>query len=295
MFHGPWSSFPSGTNLNDTVDQVIHSTNDFLAVPLSDFYSVINFDLPPGQFNIEYNELDQVQSATFQTSFATTGAAGVLLPETSGAVTSNQQPNCTSSSSRSSLNRVAVTGNLPLASEALPQTEQSKTSIHCTEPGCSSSFGTERELHRHQQSIHSGSQFACTVDGCKRGSQKPFNRHDNLHRHMQRVHGQAGLVHIVPESSGRGQKREAETIAYSRSVAGKRRRLIEEALAQTEAQGSPEPALDLPLQLAMLQKQLENAVAENESLKEEVRSLKKGNETRDQFIRELLSKKEQVP
>ncbi|KAF3008295.1 hypothetical protein E8E14_004878 [Neopestalotiopsis sp. 37M] len=265
---------------------------EFLAATPLDFYDGNYYDLLPEQLTLKYTELDQVQSARFQASFASTGNAGVHAQGTDEAVTSNTQlqdgvpPSLLPSSSHD-----VGTGNSFAEAETPPQAKTYNASIPCQEPRCQSSFGTERELRRHQESIHSGLQIPCTVAGCKRGPQKPFNRPDNLHRHMQRVHGQDGSVHTVSftESSRQGRKRQIDTVAHLSPVPEDKRRRMGDSLAHTDAQGSSELMVDHSEELARLQRQLEDAVAENQSLKDEVRSLKERIKKRDEYVKDLLT------
>ncbi|KAF7520457.1 hypothetical protein G7054_g12762 [Neopestalotiopsis clavispora] len=285
----------AGTNLDELTDPT--SQDEALFAPLFDFDHAINFDFPAEQLSFDNNEFGQQDPARFPTSFAVTGAAGVLAQESADPGTFVYQLHDKPSSSplESSASHNTAIDNLPALIEAPARRDDSNASIHCTEPECQSNFGTERELLRHQESIHSGLELPCAIPGCKRGSQKPFNRPDNLRRHMRRVHGQASQVHpvAVPESSPQGKKRQADIISQSWPVPENRRRRLEDALVHTDAQGSSQPAIDQSVELARLRRELEDAVADNQSLKEEIRSLKEEIKLRnalDECVRNRLAR-----
>lgn len=297
MFHGPWSPLFTNTNFDEVADPRFHDADDFLVDPLLNLDLEVNFDFsPPSQHSLDNNEVGQEETQTFRAMFATIGDGGVHAQEIVNPVTSNhQQHGETSSLLPSSVHHMVAIGNSLSASTITQQTSQTNASTQCMEPACHSTFRTDRELRRHQQTIHSGSQFACIVIGCKRGSQKPFNRHDNLQRHMQRVHGQASLIRpaSAPESSPRRENLQTDNILPPTPMPGNRRSGLENALAQTNTDGTSEPGPEQSEEVARLQRQLEDAVAKRQWWEEEIRSLEEEIEIRkklDACVRKRLAR-----
>lgn len=66
--------------------------------------------------------------------------------------------------------------------------------VHCPESGCSYSCATEKELRRHQNSRHKGTEEmmreVCPVKGCR----ITFSRRDNLLRHLRVFHKKSNDV-----------------------------------------------------------------------------------------------------
>ncbi|ETS86056.1 hypothetical protein PFICI_04081 [Pestalotiopsis fici W106-1] len=289
MFHSPWSPLSAGIDYEELTNQVLY---EFTAAPPLDPHIGNEFDVQHGQLWADDYELGQLgSSTTFQAPFTITGDAGLHSKGPSDLVTSDpQQQDAQLSSPLSLSRRHAAYENLSAVSEASPQGEQSKAPICCTELNCKTSsrtFKTDRELQRHINSIHKQTtSFACTVDGCDRGTQNPINRLDNFRRHMQRVHSQAGqiLAIPVPETTPKGQKRQADTMSPLVSRPEKRHHRTEDAPVHTDVQGSPEPGVDQSVEVARLQRQLGDAIAK-------IDLLEKGIDTRNKLIMELLTER----
>lgn len=197
--------------------------------------------------------------------------------------------------------------NLSEVSAQTPQLEQAPNPICCTESGCHGEFGTERELRRHQETIHGGTKFPCVVTGCKRGMQNPFNRLDNLQRHMRMAHDQGAQAAVTAphNMSIRGQKRRAETSLQFEFSPEIRRRRIEDTQDSVDSGPNPPPAsyheqdevARLREQLAEARTQEEIYVARIKALEKEAEAqaakfeaLRKDNEVQDAYIK-LLGRK----
>jgi hypothetical protein len=63
----------------------------------------------------------------------------------------------------------------------------------CNFPGCSQSFGSKGELHRHKQTTHNQipahKLLACPESNCKYSLTPHFKRKDNFVDHLKRIHG----------------------------------------------------------------------------------------------------------
>lgn len=179
--------------------------------------------------------------------------------------------------------------------------------ISCTSSGCQSSFGTERELQRHQQTIHGKSKYPCEEIGCNRNAQDPFNRYDNLQRHIRTTHGQSEQTPTTAPHNvtTRGKKRIADTSSQSVCSPESRRRKIEDAKDGVAAVLNSLPASGHSQdEVARLQEQLAEArrrenvhVARIKVLEKEVEAhaakfeaLKEDNEVQDAYIKILRRK-----
>ncbi|KAK6214567.1 hypothetical protein LQW54_004288 [Pestalotiopsis sp. IQ-011] len=204
----------------------------------------------------------------------------------------------------SELDHALAPRNLSELPAQTSQREQAQNPIiRCTESGCRSEFGTERELRRHRETVHDGSKFPCTVTGCRRDIQSPFNRLDNLQRHMRKAHGPSEQTPTAaPRNTAmRGQKRRTETSPQPVSSPESKRRRTQDAQEGGVLRLSPLLTGHSQDDVARLQEQLAEArrredvhVARIKALEKEVEAhaekleaLRKDNEVQDAYIKYL--------
>lgn len=129
---------------------------------------------------------------------------------------------------------------------------------------CPHKFGSKKELDRHRASIHSEEKpFRCAWPNCKR-SQKGWPREDNYHRHVRTVHGgEAAPPPAGPVAAG-----------YTPDQAATPRKRRKES---EESEGGPCTVMDrgdTSVQVATLQRIVDELTAESSRKDEEIRMMK---------------------